>query len=91
MKLSNRLTIRYIAALTIIAALLTTTYVNLQYLIKTEESSSSLINISGRQRMLTQRAALLSLQLVHTEEAVAKESIRQQLKNQRSAVWSPSV
>lgn len=79
MKLSTRLTIRYIAALTIIAALLTTTYINLHYLITTEESSSSLINISGRQRMLTMRAALLSLQLAHTEEKTARDGIRQQL------------
>lgn len=79
MKLSTRITIRYVAALTIIAALLTTTYMNLQYLIKTEESSSSLINISGRQRMLTMQAALLSLQLAHAEEAAVREGIRQQI------------
>lgn len=79
MQLTTRLTTRYIIALTIIAALLTTAYINIHQLIKTEENSAAVINTSGRQRMLTQRAALLSLRLVHANDKGETEGLRREL------------
>jgi diguanylate cyclase (GGDEF)-like protein len=48
------------------------------YLITAERTSGALINLSGRQRMLTQRAALLSAELITAPEA-NRSAIRAQL------------
>ena len=79
MKLSSRLTVRYISALTLIAAVLTVTYFNLQQLIKTEENTGYIINVSGRQRMLAQKAALDSLRLAVTQDVERRDSLRVEL------------
>ena len=60
------LTIKYIAGLTIIALLSLTAYFVTQQLIAAEQASAAVINIGGRQRMLAQKTALLSLQLADT-------------------------
>jgi len=49
---------RYILALSIIALLSTLAYFNLDHLISSQYSSGKLINISGRQRMLSQQISL---------------------------------
>ncbi|MCX7780674.1 MAG: diguanylate cyclase [Negativicutes bacterium] len=79
MILSNRLTFRYMVALTIIAALLTGGYVVVHDLIKTQENGAALINISGRQRMLAQRTALLSLKLAQADDPVEVAALRREL------------
>jgi len=51
---------RYILALLSVALLSTVSYVSFDNIIKTEAYSATIINISGRQRMLSQRIPLLA-------------------------------
>jgi len=52
---NNILRKRYILALSIIAFLVLFTQITIQYTIKKQESDSRVVNIAGRQRMLSQR------------------------------------
>ncbi len=51
------MTARYIFALSLIALLSITAYYSLSNVIETEETSAAIVNVSGRQRMLSQRIA----------------------------------
>lgn len=66
-------------ALGIIALLSILGYLNLSQLIKSQEVSAAVINISGRQRMLSQKAALLSIQLVEGKDRQERQKIRKAL------------
>ncbi|GAB6158979.1 hypothetical protein JCM39194_21790 [Desulfotomaculum varum] len=66
-------------ALTTLALLATAGYLNLYQIIEKQETSAAIINLSGRQRMLTQKAALLSLQLVESKRPEQQQKIRQEL------------
>ncbi len=52
---------RYILALTIIAMLSTLAYINLDRLISNQSQDGEMINVSGRQRMLSQKIALYAI------------------------------
>ena len=54
---------RYIVALLLIAGLLTTSHFAPHWSIQANAKNAELLNISGRQRMLSQRILLLSAQL----------------------------
>jgi diguanylate cyclase (GGDEF)-like protein len=56
------LTISYIAALSIIALLSITSHITLDHVLQTHEGSAAVVNVSGRQRMLSQRIASLAAQ-----------------------------
>jgi diguanylate cyclase (GGDEF)-like protein/PAS domain S-box-containing protein len=58
---------RYAIALTLIASLSTAAWISLDLIITKQKSTAAIVNISGRQRMLSQRIALLSNLLVHAE------------------------
>ncbi len=58
--ISTSLTIRYGVALALIAALVTASYIALEVSILEQESTAAIVNIGGRQRMLSQRIALFS-------------------------------
>ena len=75
----NGLTKRYLLALGFIALLSITAYLNLHQLIKTQAASAAVINVSGRQRMLSQKTALLCFQLVESREPSEREQIRNEL------------
>ncbi|AEG61337.1 diguanylate cyclase domain-containing protein [Desulforamulus ruminis] len=75
----NGLTKRYLLALGFIALLSITAYLNLHQLIKTQAASAAVINVSGRQRMLSQKTALLCFQLVESTEPSEREQIRNEL------------
>lgn len=79
-KLLSSLRLRYNFALCLLAALSFTSYFILQENIKSEEGAASAINISGRQRMLSQRIALFSLRLVNAPQAEERERLREELK-----------
>ncbi len=70
------LRIRYIAGLTIIAVLALVNFFALNSLIESENATAAIINVSGRQRMLTQKAALLSLRLTDTDSGELRNLIR---------------
>ena len=55
------------------------TYFNLDELSTTREINAAVINISGRQRMLSQRAALFALKLVCSQENAEQERLRQEM------------
>ncbi len=72
------LTLRYAIALVLVAALSTAAWFSLHLVIDAQQSSAALINVSGRQRMLSQRTALFTNRLV-TAPLQDRPAIRAQL------------
>lgn len=68
-KYKTGFTKKYIFALSLIALFSILAYLNLSHLIKAQSQDGEVINISGRQRMLSQKIALFSLKhnVEHTE------------------------
>ncbi len=58
----RRLTIGYLAALGLVALLTVASHVTLNRVLATHEGSAAIVNLSGRQRMLSQRIASLAAQ-----------------------------
>jgi signal transduction histidine kinase len=54
-------------------------YFNLDKIITAREINAALINISGRQRMLSQRAVLFALRLVCNQDSSKQEKLRQEM------------
>ncbi|HWQ60951.1 MAG TPA: type IV pili methyl-accepting chemotaxis transducer N-terminal domain-containing protein, partial [Negativicutes bacterium] len=75
----HSLTIKYIAGLILIALLSLSSYFIIEHLITAEQASAAIINFSGRQRMLSQRTALLSLQLADSTDAAQAVLLRVEL------------
>lgn len=73
------LTRRYVIALTIIALLALAANVMLNLTIAAQDSYASIINISGRQRMLSQRVALFSQRLAQEKDQTAFQQTRDAL------------
>lgn len=71
----------YIIALSFIALLSLLAYLTLDQLIKTQETSARVVNVSGRQRMLSQRTALLATLLVTQASQSEREPVREQLRS----------
>jgi len=67
---------RYMLALALIAILATAVLTGMYLVIKTTESSAALVNVSGRQRMLSQRIGLFAHDLLHEKD----ESVRNQCR-----------
>jgi diguanylate cyclase (GGDEF)-like protein/PAS domain S-box-containing protein len=67
--LANGLAWRYSIALLLLATLSTAAWISLELVILEQESTAAVINVSGRQRMLSQRTALLSNLLVSAPKA----------------------
>lgn len=55
------------------------TYFDIEKIITDREINAAIINISGRQRMLSQRAALFALKLVCTTDSCQQERLRQKM------------
>lgn len=77
--LNHKITIRYLIAIAFIALLSTSSYLSFSYLLKNNETTAAIINISGKQRMLSQRTALFTKQLVSTNSSVEIEDIKHEL------------
>ena len=71
---------KYIIALSLIALLTLAAYFTLRELIVGEQVSAAVINVSGRQRMLSQKAVLLSQQLVITPAPAERKRLRTELR-----------
>jgi len=78
LSVAHALTWRYAIALLLVASLSSAAWLSLHLVISAQKNTSAVINISGRQRMLSQRTALLSNLLVSAPVA-EKPLIRQQL------------
>lgn len=76
--IARSLTWRYVIALILVAMLTTAAWVSLHLVISEQQSSAAVVNISGRQRMLSQRTALFSSLLV-TASKENRPAIRSQL------------
>lgn len=70
----------YIFALVLIAILALLSHSGLYLAIKTNDMSAALINVSGRQRMLSQRAAIYSLRLVNSRDDAIRDKLREGLR-----------
>ena len=76
---ANQLRNRYIVALSVIALLTIFSQIVVQFLISDQEYDSRIINISGRQRMLSQKITKTSLYIARAETKELSEPYRQQL------------
>ena len=76
---ARSLTWRYVIALVLVASLSTAAWFSLQLVIRSQESTAAVVNISGRQRMLSQRTALFANQLVAARPG-ERPSIRLRLR-----------
>jgi len=74
------MTKRYSFALVAIALIAICAFGTVGLLIAEHKSTLSVVNISGRQRMLSQRTALYVSQMVHTKDVVAQKTYRKELR-----------
>jgi len=74
------MTRRYIFALGLLGVMSLASFFILQENIKSEKTSASIINVSGRQRMLSQRIAAFSLRLTNAQTASERRDLRDELK-----------
>ena len=76
---SSPWTSKYLIALSITAFLFILIAVTLEYVIETQKSSALMINLSGKQRMLTKEIALKGLQEVSDPDSASKETLKKEL------------
>ena len=79
LSIARALTWRYVIALSLVATLSTAAWLSLHMVISEQKSTAAVVNVSGRQRMLSQRTALFSNLLVNTPKA-ERALIRGKLK-----------
>jgi len=78
LQIARSLTWRYLIALTLVGLLATAAWLSLHLVISEQKSTAAVVNISGRQRMLSQRTALFSSLLANSPRE-QRPSIRSQL------------
>ncbi|HCY62931.1 MAG TPA: hypothetical protein DHV59_08915 [Oxalobacteraceae bacterium] len=78
LSIARALTWRYVFALTLVALLATAAWFSLHLVITEQNSIAAVVNVSGRQRMLSQRTALFASLLPNTP-MVQRASVRRQL------------
>lgn len=77
----SKLTLTYVSVLSLIAFLTLATFITMHQVILTQKDSARLVNVSGSQRWLSQKAALLSVELVYFTDNSERNQIKQQLFN----------
>ncbi|MEK6567275.1 MAG: type IV pili methyl-accepting chemotaxis transducer N-terminal domain-containing protein, partial [Candidatus Omnitrophota bacterium] len=78
--ISFYLTFRYILALGLLSILSLGSYFILKENIKDQKNSAAIVNVSGRQRMLSQRIALFSLRLISAGDSLEKKTYAGELR-----------
>lgn len=76
--IARSLTWRYVVALLLVATLATAAWISIYLVISEQQSTAAIVNISGRQRMLSQRTALFASLLVSAPQE-ERPSLRTQL------------
>lgn len=79
-KNETNLTARYIFALSLIALLSLTAYFTLRAAIEEQKTGAAVVNVAGRQRMLSQRISRFALLFVLSTDAAEREEALQTLK-----------
>lgn len=77
--IARALTWRYVIALALVASLSTAAWFSLHLVISEQKSTAAVVNVSGRQRMLSQRTALFSNLLITTPKS-ERPQVRSKLK-----------
>ena len=80
LSVARALTLRYVVALLLVATLSTAAWLSLHLVISEQKSTAAVVNVSGRQRMLSQRTAFFSNLLVHAPKP-ERGPIRDKLKD----------
>ncbi len=80
LSIARALTWRYVIALSLVATLSTAAWISLHLVIAEQKSTAAVVNVSGRQRMLSQRTALFSNLLVNTPNA-GRPLVREKLRD----------
>jgi diguanylate cyclase (GGDEF)-like protein/PAS domain S-box-containing protein len=78
LSVARALTWRYVIALSLVALLSTAAWLSLYLVISEQNSTAAVVNVSGRQRMLSQRTALFSNLLVNapkTERSMIRSKL----------------
>ena len=78
-RLTWRITLRYAVVLGCIAALAVASFLLLDELAERQEGAAALVNVAGRQRMLSQRIALLAQNYTESERDDERERLRSEL------------
>src|SRR3990167_10430567 len=76
---TKNITFRYALALGLIALLSISAYVILHNMVASQKNTAAVINVSGSQRLLSQRAAVYSLRLVTAHNKTERNKARQEL------------
>lgn len=79
-KAHRNLTLRYASALAVIAVMATLSFCWSSALLQKQFDDATLINLAGRQRMLSQRVCALALQLAYAGDSDKENAIRSELK-----------
>lgn len=79
LSVARALTWRYVIALSLVAMLSTAAWVSLHLVIAAQKSTAAVVNVSGRQRMLSQRTALFANLLASSPRA-ERPLVRSKLK-----------
>lgn len=78
-KFLRNMTLRYVFALSVLALIAVVADHVLQHNIETEQSRGAIVNSAGRLRMLSQRIALLAMELIYAETGHERAQLRQEL------------
>lgn len=79
--ITSLLVFGYRLALSLLAVLSLISFLILEESIRSEKSSAAVVNYSGRQRMLSQRIALLSMRLASEKDIPGQDNLREELKS----------
>lgn len=71
---------RYLVALLLVAGFTTASWYSQDQLLNAEKETALIVNISGRQRMLSQRSALMANLLAKTKDVAASSELRHKLR-----------
>ncbi len=83
---------RYVLALSLIAIFSILAYFNLSHLIKAQSQDGEVINVSGRQRMLSQKIALYSMRYDAANTQVIKDELYKNIQlMEKSHKWLTAI